>query len=174
MEVGVEARTDCAIDFCLPYRELKELVRSSRSNELEVTGKFIAFPEMEPPPEDAIFAVLPANFGELIAQAAPIIDRNNFRRVLQGINLSSAGVTVTDGKQLLHLPTPQQQRYTFDNRRHLWNRTVNWFDPADRKILRPHHTGAGDDISVYDAVFKEIASKGDHSLFFSFINSPAK
>jgi hypothetical protein len=104
--VGVEATTDCAIDFCLPYRELKELVRSSRSNELEVTGKFIAFPEMEPPPGDAIFAVLPANFVELIAQAAPIIDRNTPRRVLQGINLSSAGVTVTDGKQLLHLPTP--------------------------------------------------------------------
>ena len=106
VEVAVEATTDCAIDFCLPYRELKELVRSSRSNELEVTGKFIAFPEMEPPPEDIISAVLPAKFGELIAQAAPIIDRSNPRRGLQGINLSSAGVTVTDGKQLLHLPTP--------------------------------------------------------------------
>ena len=106
VEVAVEATTDCAIDFCLPYRELKELVRSSRSNELEVTGKFIAFPEMEPPPEDVISAVLPDKFGELIAQAAPIIDRSNPRRGLQGINLSSAGVTVTDGKQLLHLPTP--------------------------------------------------------------------
>ena len=106
VEVGVKATTDCAIDFCLPYRELKELVRSSRSNELEVTGKFIAFPEMKTPPLDVISAVLPANFEELIAQAAPIIDRSNPRRVLQGINLSSAGVTVTDGKQLLHLPTP--------------------------------------------------------------------
>ena len=106
VEVAVEATTDCTIDFCLPYRELKELVRSSRSNELEVTGEFIAFPEMETPPSDVISAVLPANFGELIAQAAPIIDRSNPRRVLQGINLSSAGVTVTDGKQLLHLPTP--------------------------------------------------------------------
>ena len=106
VEVAVEATTDCAIDFCLPYRELKELVRSCRSNELEIAGEFIAFPEMETPPSDVISAVLPANFGELIAQAAPIIDRSNPRRVLQGINLSSAGVTVTDGKQLLHLPTP--------------------------------------------------------------------
>ena len=43
-------------------------------------------------------------FRELLAQAAPIVDRTGYRRVLHGINLSNAGVTVTDGKQLLHLP----------------------------------------------------------------------
>ena len=106
VEVAVDAVTNQEVDFCLPFKELKELVRISRSDELELTGNPIEFPEMETPPSDVISAVLPANFGELIAQAAPIIDRSNPRRVLQGINLSSAGVTVTDGKQLLHLPTP--------------------------------------------------------------------
>ena len=62
-------------------------------------------------------------------------------------------------------PTPQQQRYTFDNRRYLWNLTVDRFGSADRKILRSHRTWAGDDISVHDAVLKEITSKGDPSLF---------
>ena len=34
-----------------------------------------------------ISVVLPANFGELIAQAAPIIDRSNYRRVLASIEV---------------------------------------------------------------------------------------
>ena len=66
-------------------------------------------------------------------------------------------------------PTQPQQRYTFDNRRYLWNLTVDRFGSADRKILRSHRTWAGDDISVHDAVLKEITSKGDPSLFLSHI-----
>jgi hypothetical protein len=73
---------------------------------MELAGEYIPFPEPDEPNADVLSVVLPANFGELVAQAAPIVDRGNYRRVLQGINLSSAGVTVTDGKQLLHLPTP--------------------------------------------------------------------
>ena len=106
VSVKVEAFADSAIDFCVPFKELKEQIRSSRSEFMELSGEYLDFPEPDEPTADVLSVVLPANFGELIAQAAPIIDRNNFRRVLQGINLSSAGVTVTDGKQLLHLPTP--------------------------------------------------------------------
>ena len=104
VEVAVEAVTNLEVDFCLPFKELKELVRISRSDELELTGNPIEFPEFEKPTTDAVSAILPVNFGELLAQAAPIVDRSNYRRLLQGINLSSAGVTATDGKQLLHLP----------------------------------------------------------------------
>ena len=75
-----------------------------RSETIELTGKFIEFPELEEPSADAISAILPVNFGELMTQAAPIVDRTGYRRVLHGINLSHAGITVTDGKQLLHLP----------------------------------------------------------------------
>jgi hypothetical protein len=106
VSVKLEAFADSAIDFCIPFKELKEQIRSSRSEFMELAGEYIPFPEPDEPTADVLSVVLPANFGELIAQAAPIVDRGNYRRVLQGINLSSAGVTVTDGKQLLHLPTP--------------------------------------------------------------------
>ena len=104
VEVAVDAVTNQEVDFCLPFKELKELVRISRSDELELTGNPIEFSEFEKPSTDAVSAILPVNFGELLAQAAPIVDRSNYRRLLQGINLSNAGVTATDGKQLLHLP----------------------------------------------------------------------
>ena len=106
VSVILDAFTENEIDFCMPYKELKDLIRTSRTETIELTGTFIEFPATEEPSAEAMSAILPVNFGELLAQAAPIVDRAGYRRVLQGINLSSAGVTVTDGKQLLHLPTP--------------------------------------------------------------------
>jgi len=99
-----DAFTETEIDFCVPFKELKDLVRIGRSETIELTGKFIEFPEFEEPTAEAVSAILPVNFGELVSQAALVVDRSNYRRLLQGINLSSAGVTATDGKQLLHLP----------------------------------------------------------------------
>ena len=104
VSVILDAFTETEIDFCVPFKELKDLVRMGRSETIELTGKFIEFPELEELSADAISAILPVNFGELISQAASVIDRSNYRRLLQGINLSNAGVTATDGKQLLHLP----------------------------------------------------------------------
>ena len=104
VSVAVDAFTDAEIDFCVPFKELKDLVRIGRSETIELSGSFIEFPKLEEPTEDTISAILPVNFGELLTQAAPIVDRTGYRRVLHGINLSHAGVTVTDGKQLLHLP----------------------------------------------------------------------
>ena len=104
VSVILDAFAETEIDFCVPFKELKNLVRMGRSETIELTGTFIEFPELEEPTEDAISAILPVNFGELLAQAASVVDRSNYRRLLQGINLSNAGVTATDGKQLLHLP----------------------------------------------------------------------
>ena len=104
VSVILDALAETEIDFCVPFKELKELVRMGRSETIELTGKFIEFPEIEEPATDAVSAILPVNFGELLTQAASVVDRSNYRRLLQGINLSSAGVTATDGKQLLHLP----------------------------------------------------------------------
>ena len=104
VSVILDAFAETEIDFCVPFKELKDLVRMGRSETLELTGTFIEFPATEEPAADAMSAILPVNFGELLAQAAPIIDRTGYRRVLHGINLSNAGVTVTDGKQLLHQP----------------------------------------------------------------------
>ena len=104
ISVAEDAFTETEIDFCVPFKELKDLVRMGRSETIELSGEFIEFPELERSTEDAISAILPVNFGELVSQAASVIDRSNYRRLLQGINLSAAGVTATDGKQLLHLP----------------------------------------------------------------------
>ena len=104
VSVILNAFAETEIDFCVPFKELKDQVRMGRSETIELTGKFIEFPEQEEPTADAVSAILPVNFGELLAQAASVIDRSNYRRLLQGINLSNAGVTATDGKQLLHLP----------------------------------------------------------------------
>ena len=106
VSVILDAFTETEIDFCVPFKELKDLVRIGRSETIELTGTFIEFPAFEEPAADAVSAILPVNFGELLAQAASVVDRSNYRRLLQGINLSAAGVTATDGKQLLHLPTP--------------------------------------------------------------------
>ena len=104
VSVILDAFVETEIDFCVPFKELKDLVRIGRSETIELTGTFIEFPILEGPTEDAISAILPVNFGELLTQAASVVDRSNYRRLLQGINLSNAGVTATDGKQLLHLP----------------------------------------------------------------------
>ena len=104
VSVAVDAFAESEIDFCVPFKELKDQVRMGRSETIELTGKFIEFPELEEPNENVVSAILPVNFGELLTLAAPIVDRTGYRRILHGINLSNAGVTVTDGKQLLHLP----------------------------------------------------------------------
>ena len=104
VSVILDAFTENEIDFCVPFKELKDQVRIGRTETIELTGTFIDFPATEEPATDAMSAILPVNFGELLAQAAPIVDRSGYRRVLHGINLSNAEVTVTDGKQLLHLP----------------------------------------------------------------------
>ena len=97
VSMAVDAFTETEIDFCVPFKELKDLVRMGRSETIELSGTYIEFPEFEEPTADAISAILPVNFGELVSQAATIVDRSNYRRLLQGINLSNAGVTATDG-----------------------------------------------------------------------------
>ena len=102
--VTIEAEVESPVDFCVPYRELKELIRINRSETMDLNGKFLEFPSMDEPDPDVITTELPENFCELLASAVAVVDRNGYRQVLQGINLSSAGITATDGKQLLHLP----------------------------------------------------------------------
>ena len=104
--VKLDATSETEIDFCVAYRDLKDLVRICRNEELDLTGKVMEYPVMEEVALDAVTTELPKDFTELLALAAPIINRNEFRRVLHGVNLSADGVTVTDGKQLLHLPCP--------------------------------------------------------------------
>ena len=104
VSVILDAFAETEIDFCVPFRELKDLVRASRSETLELAGNFIEFPACEEPTAEAEMVELDSNFCEYLAQAAPIINRQEYRKVLQGINLSRFGITVTDSKQLLNIP----------------------------------------------------------------------
>ena len=93
VSVILDAFAETEIDFSVPFKELKDLVRMGRSETIELNGTFIEFPELEEPSADAVSAILPVNFGELLTQAAPIVDRTGYRRVLHGINLSNAAVS---------------------------------------------------------------------------------
>ena len=93
-------------DFAVEYKALRELIRSTRGGEVEVTGRRLDWPEMEAVPDDAVTVELPPDFGNLLALAAPAVDQREARLALRGINLSRDGVTVTNGKELLNLPCP--------------------------------------------------------------------
>ena len=84
--------------------DVQKSIRFEHSEMLEIDGTHLDYPPIKQPTEDAVSAILPINFGDLLTLAASIIDRNNYRRILQGVNLSSSGIAVTDGKQLLHQP----------------------------------------------------------------------
>ena len=103
VSVQIEAVTEKEVDFCVPFRKLKDLIRINRAETLELEGTYIEFPDIEKPKLDAVVTELPENFTELLSLAVPIVNRNEYRRVLQGINLSPDGITATDGRQLLHL-----------------------------------------------------------------------
>lgn len=81
--VQIEAMTETEVDFCVSFRELKDLIRINRSETLELEGTYIEFPDVEEPELEAVVSELPDNFTELLSLAAPIVNRNEYRRVLQ-------------------------------------------------------------------------------------------
>ena len=93
-------------DFAVEYKALRELIRSTRGGEVEVTGKRLDWPETEAVPDDAVTVELPPDFGKLLALAAPVVNLREARLALRGINLFRDGVTATNGKELLNLPCP--------------------------------------------------------------------
>ncbi len=101
--VALTVEAEGVFDFGVELKALREVVRTAK-NEVELQGIAVEWPEVEVVPVDAVEVALPEDFGNLLALAAPVVDRLEARRTLQGINLSADGVTVTDGKQLLNLP----------------------------------------------------------------------
>ena len=104
VSLRIDAEVEGAEDFFVEYRALREMVRTAKGSRIGLTGRKVEYPALEAVPADAIVAELPVEFAELLASAAPIINRNEPRAVLRGVNLSNDGITVTDGKQLLNLP----------------------------------------------------------------------
>ncbi len=104
VSLRIDAEVEGTEDFVVEYRTLREMVRTTKGSRIELKGRNVEYPALDAVPADAIVAELPVEFAELLASAAPIINRNEPRAVLRGVNLSKDGITVTDGKQLLNLP----------------------------------------------------------------------
>ena len=104
VSLRIDAEVEGAEDFFVEYRALREMVRTAKGSRIELKGRKVEYPAQEAVPADATVVELPVEFAELLASAAPIINRNEPRAVLRGVNLSKDGITVTDGKQLLNLP----------------------------------------------------------------------
>ena len=117
-------RTACAgeVKFrCIVgFDEFRDAVRGYRNKVLEIedsegalrVGERTLFPmsgvEWRVPDEGEHCSVseLPKDFVALFAAAAPLVDRNNPRKVLQGINLCREGITTTNGRELLNIYVP--------------------------------------------------------------------
>lgn len=117
-------RTACAgeIEFrCIVgFDEFRDAVRGYRNKVLEIednegalrVGERTLFlksgVEWRLPDEGEHCSVseLPKDFVALFAAAAPLVDRNNPRKVLQGINLCREGITTTNGRELLNIYVP--------------------------------------------------------------------
>ena len=104
VSLRIDAEVEGVVDSLVEYRMLREMVRTARGGKIELEGRKVEYPAQEAVPVDATVTELPVEFTDLLASAAPIINRNEPRAVLQGVNLSKDGITVTDGKQLLNLP----------------------------------------------------------------------
>ena len=121
-----------AITFTLPaegveefavvvnFDEFRTIVRASRNKTLVLEygeGKFgvdhclmrtvnVEWPEERCGKEGSEVSDLPENFVGMLATAAPLVDRNSYRQILQGIHFCREGMVATNGKELLHIDTP--------------------------------------------------------------------
>lgn len=102
------------------FDEFRDAVRGYRNKVLEIednegtlrVGERTLFPmsgvEWRVPDESEHCSIseLPKDFVALFAAASPLVDRNNPRKVLPGINLCREGITATNGKELLNIYVP--------------------------------------------------------------------
>lgn len=101
-------KADGTFDFAIELKTLRERIRHEYDETIELTGKSLPWTDVAPVPDDATQIVLPENFTALLELAAQLVDRESPRLILQGINLSSSGITATNGRELLHLPLSLQ------------------------------------------------------------------
>ena len=116
LESGSEDVFSCMVGF----DEFRDAVRSGRNKTVGLTYeagtllvgdrylmtvKDVEWPDFSPKVE-APNCLLPDGVVEMFARAAQIVDRNEPRAILRGINLSAEGITVTNGKELLNYECP--------------------------------------------------------------------
>ena len=115
-----ECRSEGAFHGIVGFDEFRDAVRSGRNKVLEIedsdsvlrVGDRTLFPmsgvEWLVPRENEHSTVseLPEGFVSLLAEAAQLVNRNEPRRIMRGINLSREGITSTNGRELLNICVP--------------------------------------------------------------------
>ena len=121
-EVSFEIETGSEEVFCclVGFDEFRDAVRGGRNKTVEVafeagvlqvgdrylmTLKDVEWPDFTPRTE-VKHCELPEGVVGMFARAAQVVDRSEPRMILRGINLSSAGIAVTNGKELLNYDIP--------------------------------------------------------------------
>ena len=120
--ITFELESDSEDEFCciVGFDEFRDAVRGGRNKTVGIsfdagvlqvgdrylmTVKDVEWPDFSPKVE-APNCLLPDGVVNLFARAAQIVDRNEARAILRGINLSADGITVTNGKELLNFDCP--------------------------------------------------------------------
>ncbi|MDD5699049.1 MAG: hypothetical protein PHH77_10580 [Victivallaceae bacterium] len=83
-----------------------EVVRGRLEEKTFLAVDLAEWPAREVVPENVKTEALPEGVVGMLTHAAQIVNRQEARLPLRGINLSRDGITVTDGKQLLNIPVP--------------------------------------------------------------------
>ena len=121
-EVSLEIETGSEEVFCclVGFDEFRDAVRGGRNKTVEfafeagvlqvgdrylMTVKDVEWPDFTPKTE-VKHCELPEGVIGMFARAAQIVDRNEPRAVMRGINLSFGGITATNGKELLNCDSP--------------------------------------------------------------------
>ena len=121
IEFRMDAETEDTFKLAVDFDFFRSLVRNSRNKNIKfefadgalriddvlvvpIEGEW---PVPEVPQGDSVaVSPLPENFVEILSAAAPLVDLNEPRKVLRGMNLSKDGITATNGKELFNFPYP--------------------------------------------------------------------
>ena len=121
IEFRMDAETEDTFKVAVDFDFFRSLVRNSRNKSInfefadnalciddvlvvQIEGEW---PVAEVPQGDSVtVSPLPENFVEILSAAAPLVDLNEPRKVLRGMNLSKDGITATNGKELFNFSHP--------------------------------------------------------------------
>ena len=115
-----ECRSEGAFHCIVGFDEFRDAVRGCRNKVLEIedgegtlrVGDRTLFPmssvEWRVPSENehSIVSELPKGVVSLLSEAAQLVNRNEPRMIMRGINLSREGITATNGRELLNICVP--------------------------------------------------------------------
>ena len=106
--LDLPCQADGTFDFAIELKILRDRIRHEYGETIELTGKSLPWRDVAPVPDEVTQLVLPEDFAALLELAVQLVDRESPRQILRGINLSSSGITATNGRELLHLPLSLQ------------------------------------------------------------------